>query len=1529
MMKTLTQAQKEAGNYKKRTVRWAGFEVAIETPKGAVRSGADKGGNKWRVRMPVDYGYLKKTLGVDGDHVDLFLGPVRDVERAGTVWVLEQRDKATGKFDEHKLLGGFATKAGALRAYLQSFSDDARGRVGKVTAVGVKELKPWLRKEGLARRSLGEVKSGGGGMKMTPKTLDLKTKEGAGERVRGALVGATAGTVLGGVLGGSKMGVKVPNGLLKKLGLKAGRLKGGKRRIELNPARIAGAAGAVAGAVRPPKGKAQEVADAAGGYGYMHNNFAAVSEERRELWMGRRAAAEWNAVQKKLEDLERAAGHQVKDGSFQNNYAEPLRRKMKDLDKKMLRGIRVDRMKVGAGVAAAGLAGAVALRRKRQKKAKELASVVAGMRELGMLQNLKRSVQVLRGDKKLLEAAGKRKAVAAGKQKAAQAALQDRRYFKSEFSRKGQRMPRGANEEVWKKIDPVIGKHRIQKEQAGKTMARTKARANRATAKLGGFLDKMALGLGEVVAGLRELEGASLSVGRGEKLPVSRGAGLTAKGRAKYNRETGSNLQAPAPNPRTKAEAGRKKSFCARSQGWNGERGKAARKRWGCGDLGAVVMGLRELAKPYRGITASWYRGKVPRPGAGRGYIWQQVEGSFGKVPARGSEEAKKGAAMLRVYKGNPVGKEIEAMRKVLAKDPASKFKSTPGLTIQDARLSTADHWKKGDRNIKVAVDDLNKLRAKGRKEIKVHRGVSGQPFVIVDDPKGFGLASVVAGLRELMTAQEEQKVRRKAGLASDAAKAVYYGTGAVGTALLARKGLKVLDGVAKRQRAVARSAMRAGAKMEPKVTKIVDDVGKAAKNAVPAAEIYGDVGRAYRGIKRKLLVVGKNFKRGVKQGERAAMRPEAVAARKKAAAMKAREQRAVRAMPRFFGAVVAGLRELGKGDQLRYDAAVKDWKGEVVGHRKRHGRFADPEEVFLRGYRTTSGGRDAELTHRQVLNRVINKAGRERVKVQRGAYLARDAMDSLRGIERRDSSGRLKKKEWDKQWVKNAAWQAGTALAGGSILMGRRYARKHPNSPLGQKLRKVEATVKRTGRRAVRKVDEVVADGMKRAGLAAVVAGLRELEVKHGRFADPPEARYGLRGRKGYRRPEMMQEAALPGGMAAFVTPGGVRVGGKKAGIAMPKKARKAGMVIESSQPLNEVAVKASGYDSAKTMKKALRRHELVHSIQSSKRGYKAHKRLRDLLKDEVGAYATMNRRVKGGSKVLRGVNSAGGVGISMMIGTAANPRLRKRAALRGKQAGVAAAGVAAGMAMKKRREKQLAAVVAGLRELARIPVTKMHHVVPHPSAELRGAAKKIMEKGSLQVAEKKSIQEINEQGSRIMKKAGKLAARRAGSEMNVGKGGMNIPDFMKRLDREQQRKQVAFLKGHAARNYGKKMVAPGMNAKDAGLAAVVAGLRELAHPLDVGYDPYYGAPGWDVRDARGKSARVFAPGSRKRIRREKTWTEKKENRDKLAVAGAVLAAGAGLAGGYALGKGKSKPTRKPRVTRPKGNIVRGTKFG
>lgn len=76
--------------------------------------------------------------------------------------------------------------------------------------------------------------------------------------------------------------------------------------------------------------------------------------------------------------------------------------------------------------------------------------------------------------------------------------------------------------------------------------------------------------------------GVSLAIGRGEKLPAEQGAGLTAKGRAKYNRETGSNLKAPQP------EGGKRRdSFCARmgpvaEKSERGSRARASMKRWNC-----------------------------------------------------------------------------------------------------------------------------------------------------------------------------------------------------------------------------------------------------------------------------------------------------------------------------------------------------------------------------------------------------------------------------------------------------------------------------------------------------------------------------------------------------------------------------------------------------------------------------------------------------------------------------------------------------------------------------------------------------------------------------------------------------------------------------------------------------------------------------------------------------------------------------------------------------------------------------------
>jgi hypothetical protein len=76
--------------------------------------------------------------------------------------------------------------------------------------------------------------------------------------------------------------------------------------------------------------------------------------------------------------------------------------------------------------------------------------------------------------------------------------------------------------------------------------------------------------------------GVSLAIGRGEKLPADQGAGLTAKGLAKYNRETGSDLKAPQP------EGGKRRdSFCARmgpvaEKSERGSRARASMKRWNC-----------------------------------------------------------------------------------------------------------------------------------------------------------------------------------------------------------------------------------------------------------------------------------------------------------------------------------------------------------------------------------------------------------------------------------------------------------------------------------------------------------------------------------------------------------------------------------------------------------------------------------------------------------------------------------------------------------------------------------------------------------------------------------------------------------------------------------------------------------------------------------------------------------------------------------------------------------------------------------
>lgn len=154
-----TQAQKEAGNYRKHHVKWAGLDIAIENPKGSMRSGANHQGKSWSVKMPAHYGYIKRTEGADGDHVDVYLGPDLNSHR---VFIVNQHDHETDKFDEHKCMIGFPNFGDARRAYVAGFSDGkGNNRIGSIKELSVEQFKDWLKDEDktkrIARQSGGAV----------------------------------------------------------------------------------------------------------------------------------------------------------------------------------------------------------------------------------------------------------------------------------------------------------------------------------------------------------------------------------------------------------------------------------------------------------------------------------------------------------------------------------------------------------------------------------------------------------------------------------------------------------------------------------------------------------------------------------------------------------------------------------------------------------------------------------------------------------------------------------------------------------------------------------------------------------------------------------------------------------------------------------------------------------------------------------------------------------------------------------------------------------------------------------------------------------------------------------------------------------------------------------------------------------------------------------------------------------------------------------------------------------------------------
>jgi hypothetical protein len=137
-----TDAQKEAGNYKKNHSTWNGLGITIENPKGSERSGTDKNGVRWSVTMPAAYGYVKRTKDTTGEQVDVYLG---DDPESNKVWVVHQFHLEPRRFDEWKCLLGFPDKATAIATYKAGFSDGkGADRIGEVTEMTVDEFKAWL-----------------------------------------------------------------------------------------------------------------------------------------------------------------------------------------------------------------------------------------------------------------------------------------------------------------------------------------------------------------------------------------------------------------------------------------------------------------------------------------------------------------------------------------------------------------------------------------------------------------------------------------------------------------------------------------------------------------------------------------------------------------------------------------------------------------------------------------------------------------------------------------------------------------------------------------------------------------------------------------------------------------------------------------------------------------------------------------------------------------------------------------------------------------------------------------------------------------------------------------------------------------------------------------------------------------------------------------------------------------------------------------------------------------------------------------
>lgn len=152
-----TDGQKEAGNYKKGHVKVAGFNISIEQPRGSVRSGTDTNGKKWSVTMNNTYGYMTDNVGVDGDHLDVFLSNDIDSWDQQYVYVVDLYN-LDRTFDEHKVMLGFNDKDEATDAYFSNYDSSWRTSKRKIitSTVPMDIFKKWIESSNRKTKPIAE-----------------------------------------------------------------------------------------------------------------------------------------------------------------------------------------------------------------------------------------------------------------------------------------------------------------------------------------------------------------------------------------------------------------------------------------------------------------------------------------------------------------------------------------------------------------------------------------------------------------------------------------------------------------------------------------------------------------------------------------------------------------------------------------------------------------------------------------------------------------------------------------------------------------------------------------------------------------------------------------------------------------------------------------------------------------------------------------------------------------------------------------------------------------------------------------------------------------------------------------------------------------------------------------------------------------------------------------------------------------------------------------------------------------------------